>query len=96
MSKIYAGIDVGTDSIKLVVVEKIKNEFHLLASSKVKSKGVKRSEIVDAKQLVEPLKESIKNVENQLNTKLKKVNQISYIKNKKYFGQSFLLNLSVE
>ena len=73
MNKIYAGIDVGTDSIKLVVVEKIKNEFHLLASSKVKSKGVKRSEVVDAKLLVEPLKEAIKNVEDQLNTKLKKV-----------------------
>ena len=37
MNKIYAGIDVGTDSIKLVVVEKIKKEFHLLASTKVKS-----------------------------------------------------------
>ncbi len=73
MNKIYAGIDVGTDSIKLVVVEKIKKEFHLLASTKVKSKGVKRSEVVDAKQLVEPLKEAIKNIEDQLNTKLKKV-----------------------
>lgn len=73
MNKIYAGIDVGTDSIKLVVVEKIKNEFHLLASSKVKSNGVKRSEIVDAKLLVEPLKQAIKNIEDQLNTKLKKV-----------------------
>ena len=73
MDKIYAGIDVGTDSIKLIVVEKIKNEFHLLASSKVRSKGIKRSEIVDAKQLVDPLKEAIKNIEDQLNTKLKKV-----------------------
>ena len=73
MNKIYASIDVGTDSIKLIVVEKIKNEFHLLASSKVKSKGIKRSEIVDANQLVEPLKQCIKNIEDQLNTKLKKI-----------------------
>lgn len=73
MNKIYAGIDVGTDSIKLIVVEKIKNEFHLLASSKVKSKGVKRSEVVDAKLLIEPLKEAIKNIEDQINTKLRKV-----------------------
>lgn len=73
MRKIYAGIDVGTDCVKIVVVEKIKNSFHLLASSKVKSLGIKRSEVVDTKLLVESVKKAIDEVEGKLDVKLRKI-----------------------
>ena len=73
MGKIYAGIDIGTDCVKVIVVEKIKNEFHLLASSKKKSKGIKRSEVIDAKELVNSVKDAVKEVEEKLDIKLKKV-----------------------
>lgn len=73
MNKIYAGIDVGTDSIKLVVVEKIKNDYHLIASSKIKSEGIKRSEIVDSKKVVDKIKIAISDIEEKLGTNIKKV-----------------------
>lgn len=73
MSKIFAGIDIGTDSVKVIVVEKIKNEFHLLATSKVKSSGLKRGEVTDTKKVVENVKKAISDVEKQIGTKLKQV-----------------------
>lgn len=73
MNKILTGIEIGTDSIKIIVVEKIRNEFHLLATTKVKSSGLKRGEIIDTKKVVEKLKVAIKNIEEQIGTNLKKV-----------------------
>ncbi|MBR4618468.1 MAG: hypothetical protein IKO49_04095 [Bacilli bacterium] len=73
MNNIYAGIDIGTDCIKIVVVEKIKKEFHLLALTKVKSEGMKRAELIDAKLLAPRLTKAKQDIEEQLGTKLKKV-----------------------
>lgn len=73
MDKIYTGIDIGTDSIKVIVVQKIKNEFHLLASSKVKSEGMRRGEVTNPKELVESVKKAIAEVEGKLDVKIKKV-----------------------
>ncbi|MBP3841389.1 MAG: cell division protein FtsA [Bacilli bacterium] len=73
MNKILTGIEIGTDSIKIIVVEKIRNEFHLLATTKVKSSGLKRGEIIDTKKVVEKLKVAIKNIEEQIGTNLKRV-----------------------
>lgn len=73
MNKILTGIDIGTDSIKIIVVEKIRNEFHLLATTKVKSSGLKRGEIIDTKKIVEKVKIAINNIEQQIGTSLKKV-----------------------
>ena len=33
MKKIYTGIELGTDSIKIIVAEKINDKFHVLASA---------------------------------------------------------------
>lgn len=73
MKKIYAGIDIGTDSVKIIVLEKIKGEFHLLASSKVKSRGIKRSEVVDARELSNSVKMAVDEIEEKLDIKLKKI-----------------------
>ena len=73
MKKIYAGIDIGTDSVKIIVLEKIKGEFHLLASSKVKSRGIKRSEVVDVKGLSNSVKMAVDEIEEKLDIKLKKI-----------------------
>ena len=33
MKRIYTGIELGTDSIKIIVAEKINDDFHVLAST---------------------------------------------------------------
>jgi len=32
MSNIYAGIELGTDSIKVIVMEKLADQYHVLSS----------------------------------------------------------------
>ncbi len=72
MRKIYTGIDIGSDSIKIVVTELIKNKFHILASSSKKSRGLKRGLVVDHDIAVESLKEALDEIEKTLGTKIKK------------------------
>ena len=42
MRRIIASLDIGSDTIKLVVCELYNNKLHLLAASSVKSKGIKK------------------------------------------------------
>ena len=48
MRKIYSCIDVGSHSLKLVVIEKVDNEFVVLSRSIIKGKGIKKNKIVRA------------------------------------------------
>ena len=47
MRKIYTGIDVGSDSIKIVTSEFLNDRFYTLASVSVKSVGITRGIITD-------------------------------------------------
>ncbi len=51
MNNIYTGIDVGTDSVKIVVVEKIKNSFNLLASSSTPTTHIHHGEVTNVRGL---------------------------------------------
>ena len=64
MRKIYSCIDVGSHSLKLVVMEKIANDFVVLSRSIVKSKGIKKGEIIDIELAVLSIKKLIDKVED--------------------------------
>ena len=70
LKKIYTGIDLGSDSIKIVVCEKVNRRFHVLASSSVRSAGIKKGIIVDEKMVIQSLNSAIRKVEKQLGFKL--------------------------
>mgnify|MGYP004504162161 CR=1 FL=1 len=73
MGKIYTGIDIGTNSIKIVVAEKINDKFKVLAAEEVKSEGIKRSVITDIKKVATSVSKAIQEIEKILGIKLKKV-----------------------
>ncbi len=73
MSNIYTSIDLGTDSIKVVVAEKINNKFHVLASVCEKSNGIKNGEIINSKMVIVAVKKAIKNISEMVGTKITKV-----------------------
>ena len=73
MKKIYTSIDIGTYSIKIVVGEYFNNKFHVLASSCVESKGLKKGLIVDANLVIESIKSGVKEVNETLGISIKKV-----------------------
>ena len=70
---IYTSIDIGSDSIKIVVCELLNNKLNLLAASSVKSKGIKMGLIVDPKEASKSVKEALTNIESQLGIEIKKV-----------------------
>ena len=73
MSDIYTGIDLGTDSVKIVVSEKINDKFYVLASVSSPSNGIKNGFITDTKLAVTSIKDAIKEVNKLLGIKITKV-----------------------
>lgn len=73
MKNIYTSLDIGSDSIKVVVLELHKNKLNLLAASSVKSRGIKKGVITDTTEASLSVKEAINEVETMLGVKIKKV-----------------------
>lgn len=72
MRKIYTGIDLGSDSIKIVVASKKEDRFVVLATSSSKSQGIHKGQITNTKDAVASLKKCILETEDMLGVKLKK------------------------
>ncbi len=73
MRHIYTSIDLGSDSIKLVVCELFGNKLNLLAASSYKSRGIKNGLIVDPALAEESIRGAIDEIEAMLGLKIKSV-----------------------
>ena len=73
MKHIYTSVDIGSDSIKVVVCELFQNKINLLAASSFKSKGIKKGLITDVELASITIKQAINEVENILNLRINKV-----------------------
>ena len=72
MKHIYTSVDIGSDTIKIVVCELFKNKLSLLAASSIKSDGIKKGLITNVYKALESLKKSINEVEQMLGVKITK------------------------
>lgn len=73
MKHIYTSLDIGSDTIKVVVCELYQNKLNLLAASSFKSKGIKKGLITDVELATESIKSAFREVEDMLGIKIKKV-----------------------
>ena len=73
MRHIYASLDIGSDSIKIVVCELYKNKLNLLAASSFKSKGITRGLITDVELASMSLKQAFSDINDMLGVKINKV-----------------------
>ena len=73
MKQVYTSIDIGSDTVKVVVTELCNNKINLLAASSVKSAGIKKGLITDAELASNSIKEAIQKVEEMLGIRIKKV-----------------------
>lgn len=73
MRYIYSCLDIGSDSIKLVVCELYHGRYNLLAASTVKAKGIKKGLITDFNDAKSCIKKCFDQVESMLGFKIKKV-----------------------
>jgi len=73
MERVYASIDIGSDSIKLVVCELYQNHLNLLAATSTPSRGIKKGLIVEPELAKTSILLAFKQVEEMLGIKIKKV-----------------------
>ena len=92
MKHVYTNIDIGSDTIKVVVSELFNGKLNLLAASSVKSEGIKKGLIVDGHQASDSLKKALNDVEEMLGIKIKKV--IATIPN--YFSEFAIVKGSID
>jgi len=72
MRNIYTGIDLGSDSIKIVVAELVESKFQVLAATSVKSLGIKKGLIVDHEMALRSLNQAVYEIEKVLGIKINK------------------------
>ena len=73
MEHVYASIDIGSDSVKVVVCELYRNHLNLLAATSVPSKGIKKGLIVEPELAKESIIKALKEAEAMLGVRIKKV-----------------------
>lgn len=73
MKHIYSSIDIGSNTIKIVVCELFQNKLNLLASVSSKSKGIKKGVIVDEDLAAKSIANAFSQIEDTLGIKVKKV-----------------------
>ena len=73
MRKILASIDLGSDTLKLIVGEYFKGKINILAVTTVPSKGINSGFVVNENELVSKLKELFKKGEELIGLPITKV-----------------------
>ena len=73
MNHIYTGLDIGNGEIKIVVVNASDNNYHVLASTSVKTNGLKKNTIYDDKKLKTSLLKALKITEEKIGMKIREV-----------------------
>ena len=73
MNEIYTGIDLGTDSVKVVVSEKVNDKYHVLAAVSSPSNGIKDGFIVESKAAINSIKTALRKASSLLGIKITKV-----------------------
>lgn len=91
MEHVYTSIDIGSDSIKVVVCELTHNRLNLLAAISTPASGIKRGLIVDPKKAGASITKALSEVEEMLGIKIKKV--IASVPT--YFAEYMVINSQV-
>ncbi len=73
MRKIIASIDIGSNSLKLIIGEYIKNKMNILAVSELACDGIRYGFVTDQDLAIEALKEVFKKAEDMIGLPIKKV-----------------------
>lgn len=73
MDNYYTSIELGTDSIKILVCNKVGQNFHVIGKVSSPSQGIKKGIIVDTKKAIISIKKTLKNINDMLGFKITQV-----------------------
>ena len=78
---IYTSLDIGSDSIKIVVCELYQNKLNLLAATNIKSSGIKRGLITNVELAAKCIRKAFEDISDMVGFKVNKtiVNVPSYL-----------------
>ena len=60
MKKIFTSVDIGSDTVKMLVSEIVDDNVHVLSATTIKSKGIRKGLIVDSNLAINTIKDGIK------------------------------------
>jgi cell division protein FtsA len=73
-SGLYTGVDIGTDSIKVLVAEYISNEMNIIGVGNAKSDGLKNGIIVDIEKVAVSLRQAVNIAEERAGIRIDNIN----------------------
>lgn len=73
MKKVFTSIDIGSDTIKILVCELFNEKLHVLAHSEMKSKGIRKGLVIDSNLAINTIRDSMKVINEDLGFEIKKV-----------------------
>ena len=73
MRRILSSIDIGTNSIKLIVAEIFRDRVNILCAVSEESRGIKKGLIENFEDAVYSVKKTLKKAEDMLGLKIKKI-----------------------
>ncbi len=73
MGDVYTSVELGTDTIKVVTVEKMGDIYNVLAATTCESKGIKNGQISDIKAAASSVSTAVEKVNQLLGIKINKV-----------------------
>ncbi|GBG97021.1 cell division protein FtsA [Lactococcus termiticola] len=73
-SGLYTGVDIGTNTIKVLVAEYISGEMNIIGVGNAKSEGLKNGIIVDIEKVAHALGQAIQTAEERAGIKIDKIN----------------------
>ena len=73
MRKIFSAIDIGSNSVKIIVCEQFENKLNVLAATNYPSSGIKQGNVVDEESVKNTLSKAINEINTSLGLKIDKV-----------------------
>ncbi len=73
MDHYYTSVDLGTNSIKILVCSKVDQKFHVIASVDALSDGIQKGIVVDTKKAVNAVRKAFRKLDEMLGFKITKV-----------------------
>lgn len=73
MKKIFTSVDIGSDTVKILTCELYGDRINVLASTSIKSKGIRKGLVIDSNLAINTIKDGMKIINENLGFEIKKV-----------------------
>lgn len=73
MKKVFTSIDIGSDTVKILVGEMFNDKLNVLANTSINAKGVRKGLVIDSNLAINTIKDGMKIINEDLGFDIKKV-----------------------